>query len=181
MAGGRLIDWRPARSAGCVQRCRNPRGGQNTRPCCGAARLPSTFAAGEIVAIYGTNLCGTGTSAVPTFPNRPPGVTSSITRRNGEARDYHGGSAIAWSTDKGKTWSDPVSVHPDHSPKLYAPTVKPMLEQASPWDRPILWRTRPPARSTLREADRPIRSTRRRRQKIDASLTGKRRFHRFGP
>lgn len=56
---------------------------------------------------------------------------------NGEARDYHGGSAIAWSTDKGKTWSAPVWVHPDHSPKLYAPTVKPVFEQASPWDRPI--------------------------------------------
>jgi hypothetical protein len=56
---------------------------------------------------------------------------------NGEARDYHGGSAIAWSTDKGKTWSQPVWVHPDHSPKLYAPTVKPVFEQASPWDRPF--------------------------------------------
>jgi hypothetical protein len=56
---------------------------------------------------------------------------------NGEARDYHGGSAIAWSTDKGKTWSAPVWVHPDHSPNLYAPTVKPVFEQASPWDRPI--------------------------------------------
>lgn len=56
---------------------------------------------------------------------------------NGEARDYHGGSAIAWSTDKGKTWSNPVWVHPDHSPALYAPTVKPVFEQASPWDRPF--------------------------------------------
>jgi hypothetical protein len=56
---------------------------------------------------------------------------------NGEARVYHGGSAIAWSTDKGKTWSDPVWVHPADSPQLYAPTVKPVLEQASPWDRPF--------------------------------------------
>lgn len=56
---------------------------------------------------------------------------------NGEARDYHGGSAIAWSTDKGKTWSSPKWVHPDHSPALYAPTVKPVFEQASPWDRPF--------------------------------------------
>ncbi|MEO8592387.1 MAG: sialidase family protein [Candidatus Solibacter sp.] len=55
---------------------------------------------------------------------------------NGEARDYHGGSAIAWSKDKGKTWSNPVWVHPDHAPQLYAPTVKPVFEQASPWDRP---------------------------------------------
>jgi hypothetical protein len=55
---------------------------------------------------------------------------------NGEARDYHGGSAIAWSTDRGKTWSSPVWVHPDHAPTLYAPAVKPVFEQASPWDRP---------------------------------------------
>ena len=55
---------------------------------------------------------------------------------NGEARDYHGGSAIEWSRDKGVTWSAPVWVHPDHSPSLYAPTVKPVFEQASPWDRP---------------------------------------------
>jgi hypothetical protein len=55
---------------------------------------------------------------------------------NGEARDYHGGSAIAWSTDKGGTWSFPTWVHPDHAPSLYASTVKPVFEQASPWDRP---------------------------------------------
>ena len=57
--------------------------------------------------------------------------------KNGEARDYHGGSAIAWSNDKGRTWSFPTWVHPDHSPSLYAPTVKPVFEQASPWDRPM--------------------------------------------
>ena len=54
----------------------------------------------------------------------------------GEARNMHGGSAIAWSTDKGKTWSSPVWVHPDHSPALYAPNLKPVFDQASPWDRP---------------------------------------------
>lgn len=57
--------------------------------------------------------------------------------RNGEARDYHGGSAIAWSYDKGRTWSFPTWVHPGHSPALYAPTVHPVFEQASPWDRPM--------------------------------------------
>lgn len=56
---------------------------------------------------------------------------------NGEARYYHGGSAIAWSEDKGKTWSHPVWVHPALSPSLYPPTVKPVFEQASPWDRPV--------------------------------------------
>src|SRR5579863_7360395 len=56
---------------------------------------------------------------------------------NGEAKFYHGGSAIAWSTDKGKTWSNPVYVHPALSGSLYAPNVRPVLEQASPWDRPF--------------------------------------------
>jgi hypothetical protein len=56
---------------------------------------------------------------------------------NGEAADYHGGSAIERSTDKGKTWSSPVWVHPDHSPALYAPGLRPVFEQASPWDRPF--------------------------------------------
>ena len=56
---------------------------------------------------------------------------------NGEASLYHGGSAIEWSGDKGKTWSLPVWVHPAQSPELYAPTVKPVFEQASPWDRPV--------------------------------------------
>ena len=56
---------------------------------------------------------------------------------NGEARNMHGGSAIAWSTDKGKTWSNPVWVHPAQSPSIYAPNVKPVFEQASPWDRPF--------------------------------------------
>ncbi len=56
---------------------------------------------------------------------------------NGEAHYYHGGSAMAWSTDKGKTWSKPVWVHPAFSASLYAPTVKPVFEQAAPWDRPV--------------------------------------------
>jgi hypothetical protein len=55
---------------------------------------------------------------------------------NGEAHFYHGGSAIEWSGDDGRTWSHPVWVHPALSPELYAPTVKPVFEQASPWDRP---------------------------------------------
>jgi hypothetical protein len=56
---------------------------------------------------------------------------------NGEAHFYHGGSAIERSGDEGRTWSHPVWVHPALSPSLYAPTVKPVLEQASPWDRPV--------------------------------------------
>ncbi len=56
---------------------------------------------------------------------------------NGEAHFYHGGSAIERSTDGGRTWSHPVWVHPALSPSLYAPTVHPVFEQASPWDRPV--------------------------------------------
>lgn len=48
-----------------------------------------------------------------------------------------GGSAIAWSTDKGKTWSDPVSVQPVLSPSLYPANVYPVLNAVSPVDRPV--------------------------------------------
>jgi hypothetical protein len=58
--------------------------------------------------------------------------------QGGEPKDMRGGSAIAWSTDKGKSWSQPVWVQPDHSPQLYAPNLVGRLrfEYASPWDRP---------------------------------------------
>ena len=56
---------------------------------------------------------------------------------NGEAHFYHGGSAIEWSKDDDRTWSHPVWVHPALSPSLYAPTAIPVVEQASPWDRPV--------------------------------------------
>ena len=55
---------------------------------------------------------------------------------NGEPRNMHGGSAIAWSMDKGKTWSQPNWVHPAQTPSVYAPGLHPVFEQASPWDRP---------------------------------------------
>jgi hypothetical protein len=55
---------------------------------------------------------------------------------NGEARNPGGGSAIAWSTDKGKTWSEPKYVHPLLSPQLYPPSVHPVFEQVGPLDRP---------------------------------------------
>jgi hypothetical protein len=55
---------------------------------------------------------------------------------NGEPRNPGGGSAIAWSTDNGKTWSDPQYVHPLLSPQLYPPNVHPVFEQVSPLDRP---------------------------------------------
>lgn len=55
---------------------------------------------------------------------------------NGEARNPGGGSAIAWSRDEGKTWSDPKYVHPLRSPQLYPPDVHPVFDQVSPLDRP---------------------------------------------
>ncbi len=56
---------------------------------------------------------------------------------SGEARFYSGGSAIAWSSDKGMTWSDPVWVQPVLSPSLYPPNVHPVFNAVSPIDRPV--------------------------------------------
>jgi len=55
---------------------------------------------------------------------------------NGEAKNPGGGTAIAWSMDKGKTWSEPKWVHPLLSPQLYAPGVHPVADQVAPVDRP---------------------------------------------
>ena len=58
---------------------------------------------------------------------------------DGSPRRRHGGSAIAWSTDKGMTWSNPVTVHPTQpqTPSLYPPNVHPVFEESSPYDRPF--------------------------------------------
>ena len=56
--------------------------------------------------------------------------------RGGEAINPGGGSAIARSDDEGKTWSNPVWVHPLKSPELYAPWLRPLFEQVGPVDRP---------------------------------------------
>jgi hypothetical protein len=64
------------------------------------------------------------------------GFADGYNINNGEARNPGGGSAIAWSKDKGKTWSDPVYVHPLNSPQLYPPNVHPVFEQVAPLDRP---------------------------------------------
>jgi len=57
---------------------------------------------------------------------------------SGSPRRRHGASSIAWSTDKGKTWSSPVAVHPTEpqTPSLYPENVHPVFEQSSPYDRP---------------------------------------------
>ena len=55
----------------------------------------------------------------------------------GESIDPGGGTAIARSDDKGKTWGQPVWVHPLKSPSLYDPKLKPLLEEVSPTDRPM--------------------------------------------
>jgi len=64
------------------------------------------------------------------------GFADGYAANNGEARNPGGGSAIAWSMDKGKTWSEPKYVHPLLSPQLYAPNVHPVFEQVGPLDRP---------------------------------------------
>jgi len=64
------------------------------------------------------------------------GFADGFAAQNGESRNPGGGSAIAWSTDKGKTWSEPKYVHPLKSPQLYPPNVHPVFEQVSPLDRP---------------------------------------------
>ncbi|MBZ5585719.1 MAG: glycoside hydrolase [Acidobacteriia bacterium] len=64
------------------------------------------------------------------------GYEDGYSPQNGEPRNPGGGSAIAWSTDKGTTWSSPQYVHPLRSPQLYPPDVHPVFEQVSPLDRP---------------------------------------------
>lgn len=70
------------------------------------------------------------------YLNRGDAAYTDGASANGEALNPGGGSAIAWSTDKGRTWSDPKYVHPLHSPELYAPNVHPVVTQVSPVDRP---------------------------------------------
>src|SRR4051812_19723559 len=60
------------------------------------------------------------------YLNRGDAAYADGASANGESLNPGGGSAIAWSTDKGKTWSDPKYVHPLHSPELYAPNVHPV-------------------------------------------------------
>ena len=51
----------------------------------------------------------------------------------------YGGTDIAWSNDKGKTWSTPVRVMGQSTPlEEYAPGLKPNLRGSTPYDRPYL-------------------------------------------
>lgn len=51
----------------------------------------------------------------------------------------YGGTDIAWSTDKGETWSTPVRVMGHSTPlEEYAPGLKPNLRGSTPYDRPFL-------------------------------------------
>jgi len=106
-----------------------------------------TFSEDDLRKIYDKNRCsdsfagagpdGTLYMGCLAYLNRGAADYAEGYAPNGEAHFYHGGSAIEWSKDNGKTWSHPVWVHPALSPSLYAPTVKPVFEQASPWDRPV--------------------------------------------
>ena len=106
-----------------------------------------TFSEDDLRKIYDKNRCsdsfagagpdGTLYRGCLAYLNRGAADYAEGYAPNGEAHFYHGGSAIESSKDGGKTWSQPVWVHPALSPSLYAPTVKPVFEQASPWDRPV--------------------------------------------
>jgi len=106
-----------------------------------------TFSEDNLRKIYAKNRCsdsfaGAGPDGVLymgclAYLNRGSADYADGYAPNGEAHFYHGGSAIESSKDEGRSWSHPVWVHPALSPSLYAPTVKPVLEQASPWDRPV--------------------------------------------
>ena len=106
-----------------------------------------TFSQDDLRKVYNKNRCsdsfagagpdGTLYMGCLAYLNRGAADYAQGYAPNGEAHFYHGGSAIEWSKDDGKTWSHPVWVHPALSPSLYAPTVHPVIEQASPWDRPV--------------------------------------------
>lgn len=106
-----------------------------------------TFSQDDLRKIYNKNRCsdsfagagpdGTLYMGCLAYLNRGAADYAQGYAPNGEAHFYHGGSAIEWSKDDGRTWSHPVWVHPALSPSLYAPTVHPVFEQASPWDRPV--------------------------------------------
>ena len=106
-----------------------------------------TFSEDDLRKIYDKNRCsdsfagagpdGTLYMGCLAYLNRGAADYAQGYAPNGEAHFYHGGSAIEWSNDAGRTWSHPVWVHPALSPSLYAPTVHPVIEQASPWDRPV--------------------------------------------
>ncbi len=106
-----------------------------------------TFSQDDLRKIYDKNRCsdsfagagpdGTLYMGCLAYLNRGAADYAQGYAPNGEAHFYHGGSAIESSKDDGRTWGHPVWVHPALSPSLYAPTVHPVFEQASPWDRPV--------------------------------------------
>jgi hypothetical protein len=106
-----------------------------------------TFSQDDLRKIYDKNRCsdsfagagpdGTLYMGCLAYLNRGDADYAQGYAPNGEAHFYHGGSAIEWSKNDGKAWSHPVWVHPALSPSLYVPTVHPVIEQASPWDRPV--------------------------------------------
>lgn len=106
-----------------------------------------TFSQDDLRKIYDKNRCsdsfagagpdGTLYMGCLAYLNRGAADYAQGYAPNGEAHFYHGGSAIESSKDEGRTWNHPVWVHLALSPSLYAPTVHPVLEQASPWDRPV--------------------------------------------
>lgn len=137
----------PARTALRIKELSTPDGSRTDVAVTHDGGKTWTFGEDDLRKIYDKNRCsdsfagagpdGTLYRGCLAYLNRGAADYAEGYAPNGEAHFYHGGSAIEWSKDGGKTWSHPVWVHPALSPNLYAPTVKPVLEQASPWDRPV--------------------------------------------
>ena len=137
----------PARTALRIKELSTPDGSRTDIAVSHDGGKTWTFSEDDLRRTYNKNRCsdsfagagpdGTLYMGCLAYLNRGAADYSQGYSPNGEAHFYHGGSAIEWSKDKGKTWSRPVWVHPALSPSLYASTVKPVFEQASPWDRPV--------------------------------------------
>jgi len=71
------------------------------------------------------------------FPMNP---TPEMIAQEKDANGFlYGSAAIAWSTDKGKTWSVPKSVMGQYTPKEeYGPGTTPHFVGTTPYDRPSL-------------------------------------------
>lgn len=137
----------PARTALRIKELSTPDGSRTDIAVTHDGGKTWTFSEDDLRRIYEKNRCsdsfagagpdGTLYMGCLAYLNRGAADYAQGYAPNGEAHFYHGGSAIESSKDQGRTWSRPVWVHPALSPKLYAPTVKPVFEQASPWDRPV--------------------------------------------
>jgi hypothetical protein len=104
------------------------------------------FATDDFRRSFGTNRCSDSFAGAGTDGSLYIGCLALLARGSadldqtlpwGEPYAPRGGSAIARSTDGGRTWSTPVWVHPLRSPQLYPPAIHPAFVDVSPADRPL--------------------------------------------